>query len=155
LKLIEKLKKSDVPLDGIGLQAHLDLRKGSISQPLIASFLDELKAFGLFIFVTELDVTEKDFFRPVEERDAEVANEVSKYLDVIKDYPDLRGVSTWGITDRYSWLGLSPEEIEHYEKLGYWRDGSSPGVNRGLPLDASLRPKPFFDTLKSHNVAAG
>ncbi len=152
LKLLERLKHSGVPLDGVGLQAHLDLRKGTVSPASIGSFLKEIANFGLFIFVTELDVTEASYFQTVDERDEQVAAEVSRYLDVVCDFPDIRGVTTWGLTDRYSWLGLSPEEVEAYIRLGYWRDGSSPGLNRGLPLDTDMRPKQFLRSLTSHGI---
>ena len=152
LKLIERLKQEGVPLNGIGLQAHLDLRKGAVSQTAISDFLKEIANFDLFIFVTELDVKEASYYRPVGERDEQVAGEVSRYLDAVCDFPDIRGVGTWGLTDRYSWLGLSPADVESYEKLGYWRDGSSPGVNRGLPLDADMQPKQFLQSLTSHGV---
>lgn len=152
LRLLERLKKSGAPIDGIGLQAHLDLRKGPVSQAAIASFLKEIRNLGLFIFVTELDVTEADYVRPAAERDAKVGSEVARYLDVVCDFEDLRGVATWGLTDRYSWLGLPPDEIEAYKEHGYWRDGTSPGFNRGLPLDTDLRPKPFLGALKAHGI---
>lgn len=152
LKLIERLKKQDLPLDGIGLQAHLDLRKGKISQAHIEGFLADIKSFGLFVFVTELDVTEAGYYESVEARDLSVADEVSRYLDVVCNYPDLRGVSTWGITDRYSWLGLANEEVEAFIDKGFWKDGSSPGLNRGLPLDTDMRPKPFASSLASHSI---
>lgn len=152
LKLLERLKRNEVPLDGIGLQAHLDLRKGVVSQSAIAGFLKEVENLGLFIFVTELDVMESAYYSSVADRDAQIAGEVSRYLDVVCEFPDIRGVSTWGLTDRYSWLGLSPSDVEAYEKLGYWRDGSSPGLNRGLPLDADMRPKQFLQSLVFHGI---
>jgi endo-1,4-beta-xylanase len=152
LKLIERLKQQDVPIDGIGLQAHLDLRKGKISQAHIESFLADVKSFGLFVFVTELDVTEAGYYESVEARDLSVADEVSRYLDVVCAYPDLKGVNTWGITDRYSWLGIAPKEVEALIEQGYWSDGSNPGLNRGLPLDADMRNKPFATSLDLHHI---
>lgn len=152
LRLLERLKKGGAPIGGIGLQAHLDLRKGPVSQAAISSFLKEIRNLGLFVFVSELDVTEADYVMSAVERDAKVGAEVARYLDVVCDFEDLRGVATWGLTDRYSWLGLPPEEVEAYKQHGYWRDGTSPGFNRGLPLDTDLRPKPFLDALKAHGV---
>lgn len=153
LKLLERLRRAQTPLDGVGLQAHLDLRKGRVSQPDIAAFLKEIADLGLFVYVTELDVTEADYFLPVAQRDAIVADEVARYLDVVLDFPDVRGVTTWGLTDRFSWLEIDPARREKFEREGYWRDGTSPGLNRGLPLDAQFQPKPFLEQLLKHGVA--
>ena len=64
LKLIEGLRRSGTPLDGIGLQGHLDLRKGTVATASIAAFLRELADMGLAIVVTELDVKEADYAAP-------------------------------------------------------------------------------------------
>ena len=40
------------------MQAHLDLRKGSVSQTDIVAFLKEVANLGLFVYITELDVTD-------------------------------------------------------------------------------------------------
>jgi len=83
LKLLERLKRSGAPLDGLGVQAHLDLRKGHISPSAIARFLQEVAGMGLSITVTELDVKEADYVATEEERDRQVADEVRRYLDVV------------------------------------------------------------------------
>src|SRR5258707_8293227 len=64
LKLIENLKNAGAPLDGIGLQAHLDLGKGPFSEKTFADFLRELAGFGLKLAITELDVKEYEYTLP-------------------------------------------------------------------------------------------
>lgn len=146
LKLLERLKRAEAPLDGLGLQAHLDLRKGFIDQPAIASFLQEVAAMGLSMIVTELDVKEADYVAPMETRDHAVADEVRRYLDVVLSQRAVKGVTTWGLTDRYSWLEVTRDDYERFP--GAWTDGSGPGLNRGLPLDSSLRPKPMYFAIR-------
>ena len=34
------------------------------------------------------------------------------------------------------------------------RDGTSPGFNRGLPLDTDLRPKPFLGALTARGIGS-
>src|SRR4030095_3235474 len=68
LKLIEGLKRSGTPLDGIGLAGHVDLRKGTVATSSIAGFLKELADMGLEIVVTELDVKESDYTAPPDVR---------------------------------------------------------------------------------------
>jgi endo-1,4-beta-xylanase len=139
LKLLERLRHENAPLDGLGLQGHLDLRKGNISQSAIADFLQEVADMGLFIDVTELDVTEADRSAPLVERDRLVADEVSRYLEVVLSQPNVRGVTTWGLTDRRSWL-----------------NGNGPALNRGLPFDASMQPTSmYFAIREAFGSAAG
>ncbi|MFO1162610.1 MAG: endo-1,4-beta-xylanase [Reyranellaceae bacterium] len=142
LKLLERLKGAGVPLDGVGLQAHLDLSKGALSTDALRRLLKEIADLGLFIVVSELDVKEFDYILPVEQRDARVADEVRRYLEVVMAEPAVRGLSTWGLSDRHSWLQVTPEDLARYP--GAWKDGSNPGVNRGLPFDTSMKPKPMY-----------
>lgn len=146
LKLLERLKSSGAPITGLGVQAHLDLRKGYVSQSAIASFLQEVADMGLSIFVTELDVKESDYVAPAEERDRLVGDEVRRYLDVVLSQRAVEGVTTWGLSDRHSWLEITLEDYARFP--GAWADGTGPGLNRGLPLDASMRPKPMYFAMR-------
>jgi endo-1,4-beta-xylanase len=147
LKLIENLKRSGAPLDGIGLQAHLDLRKGTISASSIAAFLKDLADMGLEIVVTELDVKESDYTAPVSTRDQLVADEVRRYLDVVLAQRAVSGVVTWGLSDRQSWLEVESDDYRRFPSA--WAKGDGPGLNRGLPYDASMRPKPMYQAIEA------
>jgi len=142
LKLLERLRQAGVPLDGIGLQAHLDLSKGALSADVLGRFLKEIADLGLFIVISELDVKEHEYILPVEQRDNRVAEETRRYLDVAFGQPAVRGLITWGLSDRHSWLQVTQEDVARYPNA--WKDGSTPGVNRGLPFDYSLEPKPMY-----------
>jgi endo-1,4-beta-xylanase len=128
LRLIERLKTSNTPLHGIGIQAHLRLDESPFSERALRRFLAEIAAHGLKITLTELDVREREVSLPIEERDRRVAREVTRYLDVVLDEPAVEGVVTWGLSDRHSWLNA---------KL--LQSGTR---NRGLPLDETLAAKP-------------
>lgn len=142
LKLLERLKRAGVPLDGVGLQAHLDLSKGTLSADVLGRFLKEIADLGLFIVISELDVKEREYILPVEQRDDRVADETKRYLDIALGQPAVRGLVTWGLSDRHSWLQVTQEDLARYPNA--WKDGSTPGLNRGLPFDYSLRPKPMY-----------
>lgn len=152
LRLVDDLRKMGAPLNGVGLQAHLDLGHGRLSQTALEAFLAELAARGLILMVTELDVKEADYAAPVERRDAAVAAIARTYLDVALAQPAVRGVTTWGLSDRYSWLEVTPADLARHSAA--WDDGSGPGVNRGLPLDAALRPKPLHKAMLDAFAAA-
>ena len=86
------LEEQGAPLDGLGMQGHLDLRKGRVSQPSIASFMREVEGMGLAMAVTELDVKESDYVASAQERDQLVADEVRRYLEVVLSYRNVEGV---------------------------------------------------------------
>src|SRR5690606_19453365 len=65
---------------------------------------------------------------PLKARDTAVADEVRRYLDIALDFPAVRSVSTWGLSDGDSWLAY---------KAGGRAD------NRGLPYDRDWRRKPM------------
>lgn len=142
LKLLERLKRADVPLDGVGLQAHLDLSKGVLSADVLNRFLKDVADLGLFILITELDVKEREYILAMEQRDARVADEIRRYLDVALAQPAVLGVTTWGLSDRHSWLEVTKDDLARYPDA--WKDGSSPGLNRGLPFDSSMKAKPMY-----------
>jgi endo-1,4-beta-xylanase len=142
LKLLERLKHAGVPLDGVGLQSHLDLAKGGLSADVLGRFLKEIADLGLFVVISELDVKEYEYILPVEQRDDRVADETKRYLDIVLGQPAVRGLTTWGLSDRHSWLQITKDDFARYP--GAWKDGSSPGVNRGLPFDYSMKPKLMY-----------
>jgi endo-1,4-beta-xylanase len=153
LRLVDQLRGQGAPLDGVGLQSHLNLGKGRLSQKSLSAFLRELAQRDLFIRITELDVKEADYAMSVERRDAAVAALTRAYLEAALDEPNVIGVTTWGLSDRYSWLEVTPSDLQR--RPDAWRDGSSPGLNRGLPLDSSLERKPMYQAMLAAFRTAG
>jgi endo-1,4-beta-xylanase len=145
LKLLERLKGAGVPLDGIGLQAHLDLSKGTLSADGLGHFLKEIADLGLFVVISELDVKEHEYILTVAQRDDRVADETKRYLDIVLAQPAVRGLTTWGLSDRHSWLEVTEDDLQRYPDA--WKDGSTPGLNRGLPFDSSLKRKPMYGAI--------
>lgn len=136
LKLLEGLRRDGAPIDGIGLQAHLDLDKGDLATVEIRDFLKEIRALGLTVTITELDVKEANLNLAVAERDRRIADHVRQYLETVLAEQPVSAVITWGISDRDSWLQASPPPDSARE------------LNRGLPFDAGLAPKPFYWTMR-------
>lgn len=131
LILLEQLKAVGAPIDQVGIQAHLDLSRGPADPRILRPFLQSIADMGLDIVITELDVKEEDYRASVATRDRRVADEVTRYMEVALAQPAVKGVITWGLTDRHSWL-------QHTGDLG-------PGVvNRGLPFDSTFSPKPMY-----------
>ncbi len=141
LRLVERLRRDGVPLDGFGIQGHLDVRS-TFDEGVFRRFLETLAGFGLEIVITELDVREADAAagRSLSERRLRAAEEVRRVLSVALDQPALSGVVTWGLSDRESWL--------RRRKVRPVPD------NQGLPWDDTLTPTPMRETLAALFAAA-
>lgn len=144
LTLVERLKRDGAPLHAVGLQGHLELAKGALVQPRVERFLAELAATGVRIDITELDVLEDDRRLPLARRDERVADLARSLLDVALEQPALASVTTWCLDDGNSWLQERAPATLAAQRC-------SPidchNVNRGLPYDGALRPKPLRDVV--------
>ena len=133
LELLRSLRDRDVPLHGIGLQAHL-LADRAIDRDGLQDFLSEVHKLKLDVLITELDVIDYGLPGKVSERDAMVADFAGRFLESVCDVVRPKAILTWGLSDRYTW-------VPTYFKR---RDGMP---NRPLPLDADFRRKPLFDVI--------
>ncbi len=142
LRLLERLKSSGSTFDGLGIQAHLDLTKGNVKKRIIKPFLESVADLGLEIYVSELDIQEADLTKDQAIRDKEVSAEVRRYLDIVLEVPEVRGITSWGLSDNLSWLNS-----KEYKR----RDvkGALGGENRGLPFDGAMRPKDLYYAMNS------
>jgi endo-1,4-beta-xylanase len=139
LRLVEGLRRDGVPIDGFGIQGHLDTRL-RFDEGVFRRFLDTLEGFGIEIAITELDVREADAAggRDLAARRLRAAEEVRRVLSVALDSRALTGVVTWGLTDRESWLRKTRPIPD----------------NQGLPWDDTLKPTPMRETLAASFAAA-
>jgi len=139
LRLLGELKASGAPLDGVGLQAHLDLGKGPLDARGLSAFFARLADLGLDVTVTEMDVKEDDYASSLGVRDGRVADEARRYLEIALSQPAVRGVVTWGLSDRHSWLSEG-DGAGNPAPPG----AAPPPLNRGLPYDDRYAPKPMY-----------
>jgi endo-1,4-beta-xylanase len=140
LKLLHRMKQSEIPVDAVGIQAHLSCAGGPpFSAAILRRFLAEIAGLGLTIQITELDVTDEDAPADEATRDRLVADTYSRFLDAALDEPAVKMVVTWGLSDRHSWI----VRRETYQSK--WRSEASP--SRPLPFDAELKPKPAFEAI--------
>jgi endo-1,4-beta-xylanase len=139
LDLLRGMQARKVPLDAVGVQAHI---KANSSTPIgkgLAQYLEAIRTMGLEIYLTELDVNEDDIVsNAVEERDRIVARTYKEFLDVALANPSVRLVLTWGISDRRTWLNDGPT---HHRK-----QPNRP--QRSLPFDAEYRPVAAFFAMR-------
>jgi endo-1,4-beta-xylanase len=120
--LVKDLKARGVPIDGVGLQAHLILGQvPSTFQQNIQRFAD----LGLDVAITELDIRMQ-----TPATDAKLAQQRTEYEAVFKACVAVSrctGVTVWGFTDSDSWI---PDVF--------------PGEGAATPYDENYRPKPAY-----------
>jgi len=125
--LVRKLKKHEVPIDGVGLQMHI--RPGKEPKPQDVFYnIKRLSSLGLDVHITEMDVRLSE---PVTEE--KLLWQASIYKDMLKvclSLENCKALVFWGFTDLYSW-------IPHH----------SPGMGEALIFDKRYRPKPAYNTL--------
>lgn len=113
LVLIDSLLDAGVPLDGIGLEGHIQPDVKFIPERF-AEFLQAIADRGLEIQITELDVNDQSFPDDVQQRDAMVAEVYSRFLGTALANRNVKLVVTWQMTDRTAYyynesLGNFPE----------------------------------------------
>jgi endo-1,4-beta-xylanase len=136
LALVRRLKDKNIPIHGIGFQAHLYAER-TIDEAGLAQFVRDLKSLDVAVLVTELDVIDWRLPASFIERDKTAAAHVQKFLGALSAEGPIDSIVTWGITDKYSWIP------EHFKR----RDGLA---NRPLPLDEAYKAKPMMDVIKNY-----
>ena len=140
LHLLEAMRRSETPVDAVGIQAHLSAAGGPpFSAPLLRRFLADIASLGLTIQITELDVTDQHAPADVTVRDRLVADTYRRFLDAALDEPAVKMVVTWGLSDRHSWI------VRRETYQAKWRTDDA--ASRPLPFDADLEAKPAFDAI--------
>jgi endo-1,4-beta-xylanase len=103
LRLLERLLKRGVPIQGLGIEGHIT-GFYPFSERKYADFLHEVTQMGLKLMVTEFDVNDRGFPGQVPARDTDAAALAKSFLDVSLSFRECVGVITWSMTDRYTWL---------------------------------------------------
>jgi endo-1,4-beta-xylanase len=139
LDLVETMRRHQVPIDALGIQAHLSAGRFPFSERKLRDFVRRAAALGLEIQITELDCTDDLAPADIAARDRLVADEYRRFLDVVLDEPAVKLVMTWGLSDRYSWIVRHENSAEERRA-----DGEE---ERPLPFDRDLRKKPAWFAL--------
>ena len=134
LSMVRRLQDRNIPIHGIGLQAHLYAER-EIGVEALHRFLRDLKSLGLEVAVTELDVIDWKLTADPERRDRAVAAVANEFLDALLAVATPKSITTWGMNDAYSWIG------DTFPR----NDGAKA---RPLPFAADWTPKPLFDVVR-------
>ncbi|MEA5604124.1 endo-1,4-beta-xylanase [Nostoc sp. UHCC 0252] len=138
LKMIEYLKNSGVKIDGAGIQAHLWFSTAyGFDATGFSSVLKRLNDMGVKPVITELDIIiDSPVPDTIPKLDQMVADGYKRFLDICFA-AKVDTVTTWGITDRHTW-------IRHPDWMPKKTYGDNPNLwkfLRPLPFDENLKPK--------------
>jgi endo-1,4-beta-xylanase len=128
LKLLQKLKSNGTPIYALGIQSHLSGDLNSFSASKFREFLKNVASLGLKLMITELDVADHKLPANINQRDQIVAAAYEDYLTVALAEKAVISVTTWGLSDRYTWLSDSKPRAD---KIAV----------RPLPFDREYKPK--------------
>lgn len=140
LDICRRLKDKGIPVHGIGMQAHLYAEK-EIDTEGLQRFMRDLDGLGLDVEITELDVIDWKMPADAALRDRRAATLVSTFLAAVASAKLPKAIVTWGLTDRYSWVGET-----------FPRQDAAKA--RPLPLDVDYRPKPMLAVLERYRRGA-
>jgi endo-1,4-beta-xylanase len=127
---IKQMKQDGVPIDGIGMQMHLDGNKPPDKQAVIDN-MRRFGALGIGVYVTELDVTMNDFSGTQQEKEVRQA---VVYHDM------LRACIESGVCKSFALLGITDKET--------WYNELCCPASDPLPFDDNYQAKPAFWALR-------
>jgi endo-1,4-beta-xylanase len=96
--MVQGMLARGVPLNGVGLQMHTGPADGSPSAAEVSANMQRLEALRLNVFVSEMDV---------QLCTGDLGTQAARFHDIVADclsQPLCLAVTTWGVTDKYSWL---------------------------------------------------
>lgn len=126
--LASELIDEGVPLDGVGMQAHLAVQYGFPYK--MRENMQRFADLGLDVAVTELDVRMQ---LPADA--AKVATQSSYYQQAVEACLAVErcaGITVWDYTDKYSWV-----------------PSTFPGEGAANLYDENLAPKPAYDAVRT------
>ena len=136
LRLIDDIQHAGAPLHAIGLQGHLQ-PQFPFEDDGYVEFLHEIAARKLEIHITEMDVDDTLFNYSIAERDRDVAARVYAYLSKVLAVPQITMLSTWQLSDLYSW----------YRDPDILKKATVRRLPRPLPFDDRMERKPMWKAM--------
>ena len=135
LSIVRRLQDKNIPIHGVGMQAHLYAER-RVGKDNLAEFVGQLKSLGVTVAITELDIIDWKLSADIERRDRGVANTAREYLTALTEFTEPEFIATWGLNDRYSWIGET-----------FPRDDDAKA--RPLPFDENWQKKPLFEVIQN------
>jgi len=126
--LVKSMVQRGIPIDGVGLQLHVDLNYGNMLDG-VRQNMQRIADLGLEIHITELDVSCNSNGGCGGWGNNQLQQQANVYkglLQVCMEQKNCTSFETWGFTDKYTWKGTDQHP---------------------LPFDQNYQPKPAFNSL--------
>jgi endo-1,4-beta-xylanase len=128
-QMVAGMKKRGVPIDGVGLQMHINLSAQGKGEEL-AKVIRRLGELGLQVQITEMDVAlDLPADKAALEKQAKIYGEITA---VAMREKACTALLLWGFTDKHSWIP--------------WFTKDKQGA--ALIFDEEYRPKPAYEAMK-------
>lgn len=120
-KLVKSLKEKGVPIDGIGMQVHINIYDPRIME--IEETIEKFASLGVELHITELDMSVyRQDFESYDKASAEIlvrqGYRYKELFELFKKYSDNIGnVTFWGMADDHTWLTSHPVERNNWPLL--------------------------------------
>ncbi len=134
LLLLRRLRQRNVPIDAIGIQSHIKANAPEGYGPALRRFIQSCREMELEVFVTEIDVDDRELPSDFAQRDVGVAATYGNYLRQVLAEPNVRAVLAWGVDDAQTWLNQNNPRADHEPQ-------------RPLLFDRDLREKSAFSSV--------
>jgi len=105
LAMMRGLKLRGASIGALGIQSHLRAGGKDVFGPGLARFLLDVKALGIDVYITELDVDDSRVDPAL--RDGQVASVYKRYLDLVLGTGAVSAVLTWGVWDTQHYTGAT------------------------------------------------
>lgn len=129
---VKGAKERGVPIDGLGMQMHID----GTHPPTKDEVISNMKRFGdlgVKVYVTEFDINMQDLQVSNDEKDKIAGNIYYEMMRACIESEVCPSFAILGITDKETWYNYMP---------------NTPDA-RPLPFDKNYNPKPAFYALRS------
>jgi endo-1,4-beta-xylanase len=141
LALVQQLLKRGVPVQAVGLEAHLRAPYAANHSPFLR-FVSQLRELGLEVLVTECDIDDRGVQGDAARVKSVVASSYANFLTSIYPVAQPKRIIFFTPTDRYSWYdGFARTNP------GYRRSDGAPH-HPGL-LDANLNASPALTSVRA------
>lgn len=104
LLMLRRLRARRIPIDAVGIQSHISAGAGAKYGAGLMRFIASVRELDLQVFITEMDVNDRNLGPAISERDTAVGQAYRHYLDLVLSDPAVTAVVIWGVSDRDTWL---------------------------------------------------
>ncbi|MFW5719062.1 MAG: endo-1,4-beta-xylanase [Halanaerobium sp.] len=131
-RVVKELLEEDIPVDGIGMQGHINIESPTISA--MEKTLEKFASLDVELQITELDLSvytndSQSYDDFEEELAVKQGHRYREIFNLFKQYSDqITNVTLWGIGDDHTWLTDFPVERNNWPLL----------------FDQQLKAKPAF-----------